>query len=153
MPLLTGIPPSLEGDDNLSVTPFARGDDKNRSTENKKSTMKRSQKDLTAEEVEQYIRKEFSDCFRESLGKEDRMKCDPLEPIMSIEDMEPHHKSWAWEVPAHYLKESRGLMDDLLKSGIITQVKCSVQWCTQGFFVEKPGAPGAPLRLRQVTDY
>ena len=81
------------------------------------------------------------------------MKCDPLELIMSSEDMEPHHKSWAWEMPAHYLNEARGLVDKLLKAGIITQVKHPVQWCTQGFFVEKPGAPGAPLRLRLVTDY
>ena len=35
MALSTSIPPGLGGDDNLSVTPFARGDDKDRSTENK----------------------------------------------------------------------------------------------------------------------
>ena len=84
--------------------------------------MKQSQEDLIAEEVEQYMRKEFSDCFRDSLGREDRMQCNPLEPIMSTEEMEPHHKFWAWEVPAHYLKEARGLVDDLLQAGIITQV-------------------------------
>ena len=82
--------------------------------------MKKIPEDLTAEEVEQYMRKEFSDCFRYCLGREDRMQCDPLELIMSTEGMEPHHKSLAWEVPAHYLKEARRLVDDILQAGIIT---------------------------------
>ena len=80
------------------------------------------------------------------------MQCDPLELIMSTGEMEPHHKSWAWEVPAHYIKEARGLVDDLLEAGIITEVRHPVEWCKQGFFVEKPGAPGAALKLRLLTE-
>ena len=95
---------------------------------------KMQEEDITAKEIEQFMREEFSDCFRDSLGREDRMNCDPLELIMSTEEMKSHHKSWAWEVPAHYLKEARGVVDDILSAGIITEVRCPVDWCTQGFF-------------------
>ena len=44
----------------------------------------------------------------------------------------------------------RGLVDDLLKAGIISEVKKPVKWCTQGFFLENPGAPG---KFRLVTGY
>ena len=94
--------------------------------------------------MEQYNREEFADCFRESLGKDDIMVCESLELVISSEKMEPHHKAWAWEVPAYYVKEARGLVDDLFNVSIITEVKHPVDWCTQGFFVEKPGPPGAP---------
>ena len=33
------------------------------------------------------------------------------------------------------------------------KVRHTVEWCTQGFFIEKPGPPGAPLKLRLITDY
>ena len=78
------------------------------------------------------------------------MRYDPAELIIGKEEVEPHQKAGAWDVPAHYLKEAMGLVDDLLDAGIITEVKRPVYWCTQGFFVEKPGATG---KLRLVTHY
>ena len=76
-----------------------------------KSSMARKEEedDFTAEEVEKYIREEFSDCFHEKLGKENRMRCNPEELIIGQEEVEPHHRSVAWDVPTHYLKEARGL--------------------------------------------
>ena len=55
------------------------------------------------------------------------------ELMISQEDINPHHRFWAWNVPAHYMKEARGLVDDLLKAGIISEVKKPVKWCTEGF--------------------
>ena len=90
-------------------------------TEKVKSNIagKGNKEDLTAEEVEKYIREEYSDCFCDKLGKNDRKRCGPAELIISQEEVDPHHGSLAWDVPAHYLKEARGLVDDLLNAGII----------------------------------
>ena len=41
------------------------------------------------------------------------------ELVVSQEDINPHHRSWAWDVPAHYMKEAMGLVDVLLKARII----------------------------------
>ena len=68
---------------------------------------------------------------------------------MLNEDVSPHYRGWAREVPAHYLDEAKKLIADLLEAGVISEVKQPVSWCTQGFFVLKPSSG----RLRLVTDY
>ena len=55
----------------------------------------------------------------------------------------------AREIPAHYLEESKAMINDLLEGGIISEVTKPVAWCTQFFFVPKPGTK----KLRLVTDY
>ena len=78
------------------------------------------------------------------------MVCDPAELVLINEDVAPHHRAWAREVPAHHMKEARALIDNLLQAGVISEVTKPVSWCTQGFFVPKPGTEG---KLRLVTDY
>ena len=102
-----------------------------------------------AENLKTYLLKEFPDVFRETLGKEDRMAVDPAELVMINEDVEPHYRGLAREIPAHYLEESKAMINDLLEGGIISEVTKPVSWCTQGFFVPKPGTK----KLRLVTDY
>ena len=53
------------------------------------------------------------------LEKVDRIICDPAELVMINEDMEPWHRGWAREVPAHYMEEGRTLINDLLEVGVI----------------------------------
>ena len=83
-----------------------------------------------AEKLTNYIQAEFPDVFREKLGREDWMAFDPAELIVVNEDVEPHYRGWAKDVPAHYLDESKQLINDLLEGGIITEVTKPVQWCT-----------------------
>ena len=92
---------------------------------------------------------EFEDVFRETLGREDRMAVDPAELVLINQDVQPHYRGWAREIPAHYLEESKSMINDLLEGGIISEVTKPVDWCTQGFFVPKPGTK----KLRLVTDY
>ena len=54
---------------------------------------------------------------------------------MINEDVQPHYRSWAMEVPAHYLDEAKQPIADLLEAGIISKVTRPVEWCAQGFFV------------------
>ena len=53
------------------------------------------------------------------------------------------------EVPAHYMKEDRAHINDLLEAGVISEVMKPVQWCTQGYFLPKLGTK----KLRLMTDY
>ena len=105
--------------------------------------------DKEAKDLMKYLQAEFPDVFREKLGREDRMDCDPAELIMINEDVKPHYRGWAREIPAHYLEESKTMISDLLEAGIISEVTKTVSWCTQGFFVPKPGTK----KLLLVTDY
>ena len=108
----------------------------------------KEKEDITAEEVESYLKKTFENVFREKLEREDRILCDPAELVIINKDVEPWHRGWAREVPAHYEEEGRALINDLLKVGVISQVTRPLAWCTQGFFVPKPGSQ----KLRLVTD-
>merc|ERR1712121_276542 len=102
-----------------------------------------------AEKLKKYLMTEFEDVFRETLGREDRMAVDPAELVLINQDVEPHYRGWAREIPAHYLEESKAMINELLEGGIISEVTKPVYWCTQGFFVPKPGTN----KLRLVTDY
>ena len=68
---------------------------------------------------------------------------------MINEDVEPWHRGWAREVPAHYMEEGRALINDLLEAGVISEVMKPVAWCMQGFFVPKRNSE----KLRLLTDY
>ena len=87
--------------------------------------------------------------LKEQLKMDDRMDVDPAELVMLNEDVQPHYRGWAREVPAHYLDEAKQLIADLLEAGIISEVIKPVEWCTQGFFMPKPSTG----KLRLVTDY
>ena len=55
------------------------------------------------EKLRKYLMTEFEDVFRETLGREDRMAVDPAELVLINQDVEPHYRGWAREIPAHYL--------------------------------------------------
>ena len=78
------------------------------------------------------------------------MVCDPAELLLTNEEVAPHHRVWAKEVPEHHTKEARALIDDLLHAGVISKVSRPVTWFTQGFFVPKSGTHG---KLYLVTYY
>ena len=67
-----------------------------------------------AEKLSKYLHDEFPDVLKEQLEKDDRMSVDPAELIMINEDVQPHYRGWAREVPAHYLDEAKQLIADLL---------------------------------------
>ena len=117
--------------------------------ETNKSIAKQDGADKEAEEVVDYLHRTFQDVFREKLRKEDRMDFNPAELVLINEDVEPWHRGWAREVPAHYMEEGRALINDLLEAGVISEVTKPVALCTQGFFVPK----GDSNKLRLVTDY
>merc|ERR1712082_417676 len=77
------------------------------------------------------------------------MDVNPVELVRLNEDVQPHYRGWAREVPAHYLDEAKQVIADLLEARIISEVTKPVEWCTQGFVVPKPSSG----KLRLVTDY
>ena len=62
--------------------PCKTGSGSNGTSMKSRMRKKKEKDDLTAEEVEQYFREEFSDCFLEKLGKEDSMICELEELII-----------------------------------------------------------------------
>ena len=53
-------------------------------------------------------------------------------------------------VSVHHEQEARRMVKSMVKAGIIEEVSWSTEWCSRGFFVEKPGQVG---KLRMVTDF
>ena len=102
-----------------------------------------------AEKLRLYLNREFPDVLKEQLEKEDRMNVNLAELVMLNEDVDPHYRGWAREVPVHYIDEAKQLIADLLEAGIISEVTRPVEWCTQGFLVPKPSTG----KLRLVTNY
>ena len=54
------------------------------------------------------------------LRKEDQLDFNPAELIMINEDVEPWHRGWAREVPAHFMQERKALIADLMDAGVIS---------------------------------
>ena len=74
-------------------------------------------------------------------------------PKMKIEFIEnpkmPKKAYKAKEPPIHWKPQAKNLLQDLVKQGIISEVKHTTDFCARANFVPKPG--GENLRL--VTDF
>ena len=55
-----------------------------------------------AEKLRAYLNTKFPDVMKEQLEKGDTMDVDPAELVMLNEDVNPHYRGWAREIPAHY---------------------------------------------------
>ena len=132
-------PATMGGDSGIfcGVSPHS-GEETSGSTKQKE--------DITAKEVEEYLKTTFKDVFREKLEKEDRIICVPAELVMINEELEPWHRGWAREVPAHCMEEGRALINDLLEAGVISEVMKPVAWCTQGIFCAQSELRETPPR-------
>ena len=86
----------------------------------------------------------------DELGLEDRVACNPMKLTVEGEGIKPFHFPVATEMSANFKPEAQRMIQLMLKSWIIEEVKEPSKWCAWGYFVEKPGKDA---KLRLVTDF
>ena len=93
---------------------------------------------------------EFEDVFTDELGESDRMRGDPVQLDIKTNAAAPYHCWSPAMVSVHHEEEDKRMVKSMVEAGIIEKVSWSTDWCSRGFFVEKPGQEG---KLRTVTDF
>ena len=94
-------------------------------------------------------------CLSDSIVEGQTMKGDPM-VINLTDDLENiNPKKWYTLIPTplHFKDAANALLDELIKTGVIRQIKLSSspKFCARGFFVAKPGGISKGVRL--VVDH
>ena len=97
--------------------------------------------------------REFSDVFKEDLGKEDRIDIEPIKIglVDNHEDIQVFHPTTAVEVSPYMEAAARKKLARMLNTGMIEEIQGYTKNLSRGFIVEKPGRDEVKARL--VADF
>ena len=100
----------------------------------------------------QWIR-EFSDVFKEDLGKEDRIDIEPIkiDLVDNHQDIHVFHPTTAVDISPYMEAAARKELARMLNAGMIEEIQGYTKNLSHGFFVEKPGRDEVKGRL--VADF
>ena len=107
-------------------------------------------------ELKQAWLKDFPEVFKEDLGKEDRIDCEPIvvDLVPNHEDIQVFHHKLGMEVPAYMEKAAQKELQRMLNAGMLEPIQGYTNTVSRGFFVEKGSSkPGEPVKARLVADF
>ena len=84
------------------------------------------------EKLRTYYKKEVA-----SKAVQERMTDEPDEIFFNIEEVERHYHGWVCERPAHYLDDSKKMLQELIDAGVISEATKPTEWCNHGFMSQR----------------
>ena len=96
----------------------------------------------------------FPEVFKEDLGKEDRIDCEPIvvDLLPNHEDIQVFHPKLGMEVPAYMEKAARKELQRMLNAGMLEPIQTYTENVSRGFFVEKGSSKPGKLDLLLILE-
>ena len=120
-----------------------------------KVNKKEWEEERKCEEIKRKWLEDFPEIFKEDLSKEDRIDMDPVKAnlIEGHENLEVFHPKVCNEVPAYLKTAAEKELKRMLEGGLLEEAPGYSKHVSRGFFVQKGGRPGEPVKVRLVADF
>ena len=83
----------------------------------------------------------YPDVFKNELGPEDRIRCDPVRLTFNDKKIKSYNAMTAIEIPLHSQKAADNQLAKMLSVEVLEQQTKVTVWTARVFFLPKPGRP------------